>query len=100
MSTIIDYKKTEITPARIPDKFTWQDHMLLLVLGIVSLLGIYLAIGPSRELPGDEMRFIETSRNFSSGFGLSLLKHYEEMSTPLPFMLFGMWGKLFGFETP
>ncbi|MAX26302.1 MAG: hypothetical protein CMJ19_17555 [Phycisphaeraceae bacterium] len=58
----------------------------------------YLAVGPNRVLPGDEMRFIETSRTFSENLSLNLLKHYEEMSTPLPFIYFGAMGKIIGFE--
>ena len=71
---------------------------MLLALGLACLLGLYLGIGPERVLPGDEMRFIQTSRSFADSFGLELLRHYEEMSTPLPFVIFGLWGKIFGFD--
>jgi hypothetical protein len=31
-------------------------------------------------------------------WGMDQLKHYEEMSTPLPFIVFGLWGKLVGHQ--
>ncbi|MBL4701927.1 MAG: hypothetical protein JKX85_11785 [Phycisphaeraceae bacterium] len=75
-----------------------RDQILFLTIGLISLIVLYLMIGPNRILPGDEMRFIETSKSFANNFGLTLLKHYEEMSTPLPFMVFGLWGEIFSFE--
>lgn len=64
-------------------------------------MGLVIAsVGLDRAFPGDELRFIETSRQFGENFSLSLLKHYEEMSTPLPFMLYGLWGNVAGWDLP
>lgn len=59
-----------------------------------------LALGISTPYPGDESRFIETARLFSQGLSLGLLKHYPEMSGPLPFLFYGLWGRAFGFWLP
>ena len=75
-----------------------NDHWRCLLVGTFLILCFYLAVGPNRVLPGDEMRFIETSRTFSENLSLNLLKHYEEMSTPLPFIYFGAMGKIIDFE--
>jgi hypothetical protein len=58
----------------------------------------FFALGPNRPYPGDELRFIETSRGFAQGLTLDLLTHYPEMSGPLPFLYFGVWGRCFGWE--
>lgn len=51
-----------------------------------------------RPLWGDENHFYTTIQNFGQGLSLDLLRHYGEMSTPLPFLLYAAWGRLFGFE--
>jgi hypothetical protein len=63
---------------------------------LVYLAAITLALGLRTPYPGDEQRFIETGRLFANGVSIDLLKHYPEMSGPLPFWLFGMWGKAAG----
>lgn len=52
--------------------------------------------GMAKAYPGDELRFIETSRLFAGGMTLDLLRHYPEMSGPLPFAVFSLWGGAFG----
>jgi hypothetical protein len=60
------------------------------------LAAITLALGLSTPYPGDEQRFIETGKLFANGVSIDLLKHYPEMSGPLPFWLFGLWGRVAG----
>lgn len=43
----------------------------------------------------DEEHFYFTILEFIKQPDLTTLKHYEEMSTPLPFILYGIWGWLF-----
>lgn len=45
---------------------------------------------------GDEAHFYETVKYFSQGVTLHTLKHYPEMSGPLPFVLYAGWGRLAG----
>jgi hypothetical protein len=49
---------------------------------------------------GDEEHFVQTIRQFGAGIDLNTLHHYNEMSTPLPFIIYAFWGRLFGFEIP
>ncbi|MDH5683388.1 MAG: hypothetical protein OEZ20_02865 [candidate division WOR-3 bacterium] len=46
----------------------------------------------------DEVHFVETIRQFGKEINLNLIRHYNEMSTPLPFILYALWGRIFGFE--
>lgn len=64
---------------------------------IVFQLIVVLTAGLCRPFWGDEAHFVETIRLFGNSFSLETLRTYNEMSTPLPFMLYAAWGKLFGF---
>lgn len=55
-------------------------------------------VGYNVPLWGDENHFVETIKQFAGYPLLSILRNYEEMSTPLPFMLYAVWGKLFGLD--
>jgi len=46
----------------------------------------------------DELHFIKTIHLFGEEISLNNLRHYEEMSTPLPFLLYALWGRVLGFE--
>lgn len=37
---------------------------------------------------------------FADAVSLSNLKHYNDMSTPLPFVVYGLWGRLVGTDLP
>jgi 4-amino-4-deoxy-L-arabinose transferase-like glycosyltransferase len=49
-----------------------------------------------RDCWNDECHFIETIRLFIAQPTLSTLAGYNEMSTPLPFILYALWGRIFG----
>jgi 4-amino-4-deoxy-L-arabinose transferase-like glycosyltransferase len=62
-------------------------------------MGVFLAVfGLQRPFWGDEAHFVKTIRYFGNNLTLEKLKHYNEMSTPLPFILYAAWGRLFGFK--
>jgi len=63
---------------------------------------IFLALwGINRSEPWhDEYHFVETIKYFGQNFNSNALYNYEEMSTPLPFIIYAIWGKLFGFQLP
>lgn len=54
--------------------------------------------GLDHPIRGDEGHFIETARFFGTGGIASALKDYGEITPPLSFVLFGLWGRLFGFS--
>ncbi len=49
------------------------------------------------KVHGDERHFIETIRYFSD-FDLHKVKDYKEVAPPLVFIIYAIWGKIFGFE--
>jgi len=59
---------------------------------------ILFIVGYNVPVWGDENHFTLTIRQFADSSLLSILYNYEEMSTPLPFMIYAIWGKIFGFE--
>ncbi len=78
---------------------TPYGRSLAMLLGLVAALeGVVIPLGLRRPLWGDEAHFVETVRQFGAGITLNTLRHYNEMSTPLPFVLYSLWGRLFDFE--
>lgn len=74
-------------------------------LPFVLFLALYLTalaiFGVNRPLPwGDEAHFQETIVQFAESLSWETLRTYDEMSTPLPFLLYALWGKVFGLELP
>ena len=65
---------------------------------LVILEGVVLYFGINHQYWGDEVHFVRTVRLFGEGLTLDTLRHYNEMSPPLPFMVYALWGRLFGFE--
>jgi hypothetical protein len=56
-------------------------------------------VGIDRPLRADEPHFVGTIIQFgTTPLSLDLLTHYNEMSGPVPFVLYGAWGRVFGFE--
>ncbi len=49
---------------------------------------------------GDEAHFVETVRFFGAGVTWEKVRTYEEMSTPLPFLVSAAWGQQLGFDLP
>jgi hypothetical protein len=73
---------------------------LLWLLGFLSAYSaVELVFNLNRPYWGDEGHFIGTVRQFGTGLTLEILKHYNEMSTPLPFALYASWGRVVGYET-
>jgi len=78
-----------------------KSTALFLAFIIAFQLAVVLAgdlIRPDWGHWGDEWHFQNTIKRFGADFSLYNLQHYEEMSTPLPFLAYALWGKLVGFE--
>lgn len=83
----------------MPHPVGWKR--LLAVACVLLTLEAVLAwaVGIGRPFRGDEPHFVETIVQFGTQpLSLDLLAHYNEMSGPVPFVLYGTWGRLFGFE--
>ncbi len=77
-----------------------NNRLLMLFTVGVILFQTILAVSAGLDRPtwGDEWHFVETVRLFGDEISLTTLEHYDEMSTPLPFIMYGLWGRLVGFE--
>ena len=69
-----------------------------LIISLLYVLGLALTIGLNHEVWTDEGHFYKTIIYFTQTPILTSLLHYEEMSTPLPFILYAIWGKIFSVE--
>ena len=69
-----------------------------IIISLIYLLGLCLTIGLNHEAWTDEGHFQKTVIYFTQTPLLTSLLHYEEMSTPLPFVLYAIWGKIFSVE--
>ncbi len=79
-----------------------QAHRKLLITFLIGavlfeLIAAWL-VGLDRPAWEDEAHFYQTVKLFGSDLSLSTLKTYPEMSTPLPFVAYALWGDLFGFQ--
>ncbi len=69
---------------------------ILVYLFVVSYITNSMIFSITSERFSDEEHFIETIKLFHKDISINNLKYYEDMSTPLPFLLYSMWSKLFG----
>ena len=61
--------------------------------------GSVAVIGFQQSSWSDEGHFVRTVQWFGEeGIGLKTIKHYNEMSTPFPFILYSLWGRMLNFE--
>jgi hypothetical protein len=66
---------------------------------LVYLVAVSLTWGLQREPWGDERHFLEQARSFGKDLSLDHLRDYEEVTPPLAFILYGLWGKVAGLDT-
>ena len=72
--------------------------LLCIIILLFEMTVAFIGKINTREPWGDELRFYATIIDFGNSLTVDLLQHYNQMSTPLPFMMYAWWGKLFGFE--
>lgn len=77
----------------------YRKGLVLLLAFLCVYFAIELALNLNRPYWGDEEHFAATVRLFAQNFSIDTIQHYNEMSTPLPFILYAGWGRIFGAET-
>lgn len=77
-----------------------QYRSLLSTLGVLLIFQLVVIsfVNLKRPFWGDEAHFVATIRTFGNAINLDTLRTYNEMSGPLPFILYAIWGLVFGFE--
>ena len=75
-----------------------NKYFVVLLFLLFAFEAVVYAFAMDRPCWGDEAHFIETIKQFGKGISIDTLKHYNEMSTPLPFMLYSFWGNIFTFN--
>ncbi len=75
-----------------------KGYSTIIIVGysFLYLLIIYSIIGLNHDFWGDEIHFYKTALHFASKPTLHTLQHYEEMNTPLPFIIYACWSKMTG----
>lgn len=74
-----------------------SKHTLLLVLYlIVYLSAISFGFGFNHELWVDEGHFYKTIKLFTVDFSVETLRTYNEVISPLTFIIYALWAKIFG----
>ena len=70
----------------------------LTVILFFGFAGMIMIIGLKHSYWGDEWHFVDTIKYFGNNFHLSALLDYDQVTAPLVFIIFALWGKIFGFE--
>ncbi len=72
--------------------------LLLIAFLLIYETTLYFTVACQQPVWHDEGHYIKTSIYLVENFNLQSLKQYNEMSTPLPFLIYGLWGKIVGYE--
>ncbi len=75
-----------------------RSFLLILIILVVFEVLLVSVVGLHQPYWGDEAHFVKTVRQFGNEISVSQLQHYNEMSTPLPFILYAAWGHVLGFD--
>ena len=79
-------------------KESYYKSLFLLFISLLFFEGVVFYFGGNRPYWGDEAHFVDTINQFGKDMSMNTIKHYKEMSTPLPFILYSVWGKIFNFD--
>ena len=77
---------------------SYYKYHILLFVSLLLFEGIVFYFGVNRPYWGDEAHFVETINQFGKDMNIYTIKHYNELSTPLPFFLYSLWGRIFNFD--
>lgn len=80
-------------------KFINSHALAILIIFLFSgFMGMIFIIGLRHSFWGDEWHFVDTIKYFGKNFSLVTLLDYDQVTAPMIFMIFALWGKIFGFE--
>ena len=77
----------------------YRSSLIYFLIAFIIFESVVVIVGDlSREPWGDEHHFVQTVKQFGTNFSIETLTHYKEMSGPLPFIIYSLWGRVFGFD--
>jgi len=76
----------------------YKSLLPFIIFLVIFQYVVIRAVDLRRPCHHDECHFVETINLFGKEMNLNTIIHYNEMSTPLPFVLYALWGRIFGFE--
>lgn len=82
----------------VVDSSDYYRSLIILISFLLLFEGIVFYFGSGRPYWGDEAHYVETIDQFGNDLSLNTITHYNEMSTPLPFILYSIWGLIFSFD--
>ena len=78
---------------------TYRRSLIYFLIAFIIFESVVVMVGDlNREPWGDEHHFVQTVKQFGTNFSIDTLTHYNEMSGPLPFIIYSFWGRVFGFD--
>jgi len=76
--------------------FTQKSTIYLSVYTLLYLTAISLTFGFDHKVWVDEKHFYETIKLFTNHFSIETLRTYNEVIAPFTFIIYAIWGKVFG----
>lgn len=81
-----------------PDLIENYSSRILIVFTGCFLSGLVFVIGLNHPFWGDERHFVATIRYFGKHFSINTLADYDQVTGPLVFILYMLWGKITSFS--
>jgi hypothetical protein len=78
------------------NKYLSTEKLGVITYAVFYCIALIVFFGFDHRPWTDEEHFYFTVLEFIQQPTLHTLKHYEEMSTPLPFVVYALWGSIFG----
>ena len=82
------------------NRYRWSLALLLVLFVVVEGALIIGTRGLTRPPWGDESHFVETVRAFGNDMGLDNIRNYRQVTPPLTFIAYALWGHIAGFDLP
>ena len=79
-------------------EFEKYAHLIFFILVPSFLVGMVISVGLNHSLWGDEKYFVATIKWFGENFAFKSITDYDQVTGPLIYVLYAVWGKITSFE--
>ena len=78
----------------------YYNSLMLFITFFIIFEGVLIYYTDFLKCPywGDESHFIETIHSFGEEISIQRIKNYKEVTTPLVYIVYALWGRIFGWE--